>query len=142
MKFYKLENNEQLYLNDKISKIISLAMFNPTYGRIKSAAEGIYGKEQGRLYVAEEEEILGIIGVRRVDNKFVEIMHIAVDPDYQGKGIGSKLIDHIREVERVDEIHAETDDDAVGFYKKYGFKITENYDPIIDCVRYQCILKN
>lgn len=141
MKIYKLEDHKQIYKNQKIMAIIGLAMFNPTEGRIKSAAEGIYSKEQGRFYIAEDGEPIGIIGVRRVDNAFVEIMHIAVKADYQKKGVGKQLIDYVNQAERVDQIVAETDYEAVEFYKKLGFKVEEKEDVVTGFVRYTCTLE-
>lgn len=142
MKIFKLEDHKQIYKDEKIMAIIGLAMFNPTEGRVKSAAEGIYSKQQGSFYMAEEnDEIIGIIGVRRVDNAFVEITHIAVREDYQKKGIGSQLVDYVNQAERVDRIIAETDYESVDFYKKLGFKIKEKQDIVTGFVRYACTLE-
>lgn len=139
MKIYKIENHQEIIENETISKIISYAMFNPTEGRIKSAVEGIYGKQQGRFYVAEEDDIIvGIIGVRRVDNAFVEIMHIAVEENHRLKGVATQMVKHIEQAERVDEIIAETDDDSVGFYRKRGFKVKGHEDVITGATRYSC----
>ena len=52
-------------------------------------------------------------------------MDIAVKPECQGKGIGSMLIDYIFSKFAVSKIAAETDDDAIGFYKKYGFTVVD-----------------
>lgn len=41
----------------------------------------------------------------------------------QINGVGGKLIDFCSEAFKVDSIIAETDDDAVGFYKKVGFSV-------------------
>lgn len=38
-------------------------------------------------------------------------------------------------------IYAETDDDAIGFYKKYGFAVYGTYLKF-DTMRYQCVCKN
>lgn len=141
MKLLKLENHKEIYNNDILMKIVSAAMFNPTYGRLKSAAEGIYSKEQGRMYVAKEEDYIGFVGVKRTDNFKVEIMHIAVEETLRNKGIGRQLVEFVIEMERVKEIHAETDNDGVGFYKKLGFIITEEIDKYTNIIRYVCVLK-
>lgn len=139
MKIYEIENHKDIYTNETIKTIMSYAMFNPTEGRVKSAAEGIYGKQQGHFYVAEEEGIIiGIIGVRRVDNSFVEIMHIAVEESARRKGIGTALVKYVDDIERVDQILAETDEDAVKFYRKFGFKVRKTEDVMFNTIRYSC----
>lgn len=141
MEIYKLENIKEIYTNAALTRLISSAMFNPTFGRIKTAAEGIYAKQQGKFYVAKEDNYVGIAGVKRTDNKKVDIIHIAVDEALRNKGIATKLIQTIIEVERVEEIHAETDDDGVGFYRKLGFKVKEVRDKYTDVLRYECVYK-
>lgn len=138
MNIYKLEEIKKIYTNEDIKRLLGYAMFNPTEGRIKSAAEGIYAKEQGRFYVAEQEGIIGIIGVRRVDNDFVEIMHIAVDEDHRKSGVATAMIRFVDEMERVDRIIAETDGDAVDFYRSFGFDVQEKEDDLTGYVRYTC----
>lgn len=141
MKIYKIENHNEIIENEHINRIIRYDMFNPTDGRIKSAAEGIYGKEQGRFYVCEKEHIVGLIGVRRVDNAFVEIMHLAVDEPYRKQGIARALVEYVRQSERVDEIISEADDSTVDFYRALDFQIEEELDPVTDVVRFICRLK-
>ena len=59
----------------------------------------------------------------------VEIFTIAVDKDYQNKGIGSKLLDHLIDRSKVNDIkkiwlEVSTKNQAgISLYKKYGFKI-------------------
>jgi ribosomal protein S18 acetylase RimI-like enzyme len=71
----------------------------------------------------DDKEYKGII-VFKIKDKVATILDIAVKPEYQGKGIGSKLIDYIFNQFSANKIIAETDDDAVEFYKKYGFVVT------------------
>lgn len=54
-----------------------------------------------------------------------EILDIAVKPEFQGKGIGSRLIDYVFSQFSVNKITAETDDDAIEFYIKYGFSVID-----------------
>lgn len=141
MKIYELKENKQIVENEEIYRVIEHSMFNPTYGRIKSAAEGIYGKQQGHFYVCEDEFVIGIIGVRRVDNAYVEIMHIAVVPEKRNQGIGTSMINYIRDAERVDEIIAHPEEKAVGFFEKVGFSVKESVDNMTGLVRFVCKMK-
>ncbi len=49
--------------------------------------------------------------------------YIAVDGAAQGRGLGRSLIDHLRTIVGGRMIVAETDDDAVGFYRALGFAV-------------------
>lgn len=139
MKYYKLEDTQSICRHEGIKALIRQTMFNPTEGRIKSAVEGIYNKEQGRFYIAEENsEVIGILGVRRVDNTFVEIMHMAVCEDMQGKGVGRGLIECVLNVERVEKIKVSCEEASKDFFKKCGFKCKEDIDPITDKSSYYC----
>ena len=57
-----------------------------------------------------------------IDDDTAIINDIAVNSNFRGKGIGSKLVRFIFEQFEVNKIIAETDDDAVMFYKRCGFE--------------------
>ena len=142
MKYYKLEQHKKIHTQEDIKDLMAQLIFNPTEGRIKSAAEGIYGKEQGRFYVANDnEKVVGILGVRRVDNTFVEIMHFIVAEGSRNQGIGHGLIDCLKNCERVDYIITSCDDKLLDFYKKLNFECKEEEDPITFKLNYTCKLK-
>jgi|GEM_PF-998328 len=141
MKFYKLEDNRKIYRSDDIKALMKACMYNGSDGRIKSAAEGIYGKEQGRFYVAEENDhVYGLLGVRRVDNAYVEIMHYIVDEAHRRQGIGLGLMECVKNCERVDQIIVSCDFKMVDYYKKMGFDCQEKEDPLTFQLTYDCKL--
>lgn len=142
MKYYRLEQHKKIHTQEDIKALMAQLVFNPTEGRIKSAAEGIYGKEQGRFYVANDDErVVGILGVRRVDNTFVEIMHFIVVEDRRNQGIGHGLLECVKNYERVDYIITSCDDKMLDFYKKEKFKCKEEEDPVTFMLNYTCKLK-
>lgn len=82
------------------------------------------------MYVAElpeTGEAIGVFCLYRIDADAVEIMNIAVSESYQGKGIGSSLIDKaiaIAKDEGYKQIIVGTADCAIKqirFYEKNGF---------------------
>ena len=82
----------------------------------------------GRFFVAEKDEkIVGYIGSRLLMGE-CEIFNIAIDPDYQGKGIGSLLMEHF--IEKISQEGAgafsldvrPSNGPALALYEKYGFK--------------------
>lgn len=70
-----------------------------------------------------------------------EIMSIATKPSVRSKGVASKLITFASKNLNCSIIKAETDDDAIGFYRKCGFQIVSLGKKYPDTVRYLCTLK-
>ncbi len=79
----------------------------------------------------------GVIGVRLADP--AEITHIAVAPDDRSRGYGTLLFKGVRELKSgLARWYAETDDEAVGFYRRLGFTV-EMLPPQYPGVnRYRC----
>ena len=72
----------------------------------------------------------------------MEIIGIAVAENVRHQGIGKRMILFVLESYGVKRLEADTDDDAVEFYRKCGFtvkKIAVDY-PDGSAVRYDCIL--
>lgn len=55
----------------------------------------------------------------------VQLEYLATREDAQGRGLGAQLINAIRESHPSHAIRAETDDDAVNFYRRLGFSVRE-----------------
>ncbi len=112
-------------LNTDIYKLLAPSLYNPTEERLQSRARKY--KEDENIQISaynDKGEYKGIIVFEIVDN-YARILDIAVKPEYQRKGIGSRMLDFIFNKFEVNRITAETDDDAIGFYKKYGFVIND-----------------
>ena len=74
------------------------------------------------------ENLIGIIGVEENNkNNVIEILHFGINEKYRNKNYGTKLMDYIRNKYPEKILYLTTDDDAIGFYKKYGYKTTEYY---------------
>ena len=84
----------------------------------------------------ENDIITGVCGFEDHPD-WVEILHIAVAEDARGLGIGSKMIKALA-AQYKKTIEAETDDDAVDFYRKCDFEATaiSKYD----VRRWTCVL--
>ena len=111
--------------NKSVYSLLAPSVFNPTPERLLSRAEKYQADDKTSVFAySENGEYKGIIVFKTEDNT-AEILDIAVIPEYQGNGIGRRLIDYIFSKFAVSKITAETDDDAIGFYKKYGFTVTD-----------------
>lgn len=88
----------------------------------------------------KEDNIIGCIGVE-INLSLCEIKHIAVSPKERGNGIGSKMINFLCEKYSFTSIVAETDTDAVEFYRNFGFKITSLGEKYPGVERFLCEFK-
>ena len=123
---------------NRIYELLAPSIYNPTQERLLNRAKKYQEDKNTNIYAYKDnDEYKGIV-VFIIAKNSATILDIAVKPDYQGQGIGSKLIDFIFNSFNVNNITAETDDDAIGFYKKYGFTVA--YTKVkFDTNRYTCV---
>ncbi|MBI9098577.1 MAG: GNAT family N-acetyltransferase [Spirochaetaceae bacterium] len=76
--------------------------------------------------------------------KYIYLMTLGVDPEFQGKGFGSKLITALIEdsTNEVLPVYLETANEKnVGMYKKFGFRVLEKVDlPVINISQW-CMIR-
>ena len=70
----------------------------------------------------ENEILVGLI-IYKIENQLGFIDVISVEKDERGKGIGTKILNMIKEQKQVLRIEVKCDSKAVGFYKKLGFDV-------------------
>lgn len=108
-----------------ILELLAPSVYYPTEERLLNRARKYQEVENTHIYACKENgELKGIV-VFKIADSSATILDIAVKPEHQGQGIGSKLIDFIFNQFKVDNIIAETDDDAVEFYKKNEFTVVD-----------------
>lgn len=115
----------------------------PTWEKFSALADEYIMNEHIQIYVAYDgEKPNGVLVVSSGDRAKLLILGIAVDSRCRGNGIGSQLIFFIKNFNPEVTVYAQTDEDAVVFYKKCGFqttKIEKQYGNEV-CIRYDCIL--
>lgn len=117
-----------------IRKLLSLATSDK---KVEQEYEKYILLSNRTLYSVEfEGEIAGCIGIEQISLSECEIKHIAVLADKRGKGIGSKMINFI--ASKYPSIVAETDYEAVDFYRRYGFFITSLGEKYPGVERFLC----
>ncbi len=80
------------------------------------------------LTVWDGDFLVGLIRVLDDTEMLAQIHYVLVHPDYQGKGIASKMQEYIKEKYK-DFMYLEVmpkDKNNVSFYKKNGFSLMEN----------------
>ena len=138
---YEILDVKENIMDEEILDVLSPSIFIPTPERLRSRAESYKRNDKANVYAyRKNEKYLGVV-VFELKGDEATVLDIAVEAAYQSKGIGSCLIDLIFREFRVARVYAETDDDAIGFYKKYGFIISKTYIKS-DTVRYICVCKN
>lgn len=132
---------KEIITEPDILKLLAPSVYNPTEERLLNKAKKYQEDEETNVYVYKEDnEYKGIV-VFEIVNNSATILDIAVKPEYQGQGTGSKLIDFIFNSFNAKNITAETDDDAIEFYKKYGFIVADTKVEF-DIKRYVCVCKS
>ena len=123
----------------EILALMKPSVYDPTPERLKSRAEKYSADKNIFVYACKKDGIYVGIVVFGTGNGTAEILDIAVKPEYRKHGIGKSLIDFIFTQFPIDNITAETDDEAVGFYKRCGFTIT-SVGEVSSIKRYFCQL--
>jgi len=119
-----IKNIKDILCTQEIYNIYSACMFNPTFDKFKLKTAQMQNDSSVCVYgYFLNDKIIGVISTQETD-KTVEIIGIAVDTKERHSGIGTKLIDYLKDKSQK-PITAETDIDAVIFYKKCGFDIEE-----------------
>jgi GNAT superfamily N-acetyltransferase len=94
--------------------------------RREMAGMTFYGWDQGGKTV-------GVIGYQPVKD-ITLVRHAYVLPDYQRKGIGTKLLDHVKQATKTKHLLVGTWADAIWaiqFYRKHGFGLMPEKDKLL-----------
>ncbi len=130
-------------LSEEAFLIYASCMYHPTYEDFKIQMEDFINDSSVRIFVCKDHGKKTGIMVLKYSDTDAEIIGIAVSEKLRCQGIGSCMIRFAMESEGLDRIKAQTDDDSVGFYRKFGFtdeRIAVDY-PDGSVTRYNCVLK-
>lgn len=130
--------------------IYAPCMYQPAYEDFIAQMEKYYSDPSVKIFVCDTDgEKAGILVLKETETAEgsetepeAEILGIAVKKDLRKKGIGREMIYQAMETEHLKKITAQTDDDAIGFYRKSGFeaeRVVIEY-PNGYVVRYNCSL--
>lgn len=79
------------------------------------------------------DDIIGVMGCESVKDVTL-VRHAYVLPDFQKRGVGTKLIDHIKQTVTSKRLLVGTWADAIWairFYQKHGFKLLRDKDQLL-----------
>ena len=86
-------------------------------------------------------ELVGFIGLRLQPPDGAVIRHIAVRRDHRGRGVGRQMISQVCSTYGLRVVLAETDHDAVEFYRKVGFAVASLGERYPGTERFACTLE-
>jgi len=106
-----------------VRQILALSAFDNSPEGMSIKAAEFRRHDAWQLYGwIEGGEILGVCGFE-VHPDWVEILNIAVAETARKRGIGGAMVTALQTKHEM-AVEAETDDDAVEFYRKLGFETT------------------
>ncbi len=127
----------------EVYEVYKYCMYLPTKEKYDVTVDGWLKNENIKAFAYYEgDSIKGVLVMLLQDKEKAEIVGISVASRSRGQGIGSYMIRQITKKYHLSEIIAETDDDAVEFYVRNGFKVKKQvkiYDGQ-EVVRYYCVL--
>lgn len=118
-----------------IFELLKPSVFNPTSERLKARAEKYQTNPNAHIFACRKDENFVGIAVVEIAKNTATVLDIAVDENSRNKGIGSSLLTYFFDNFSLETMVAETDDDAVLFYQKFGFKVIET-KTVYDTKRY------
>lgn len=131
-------------LSQEAHYIYSNCMYDKAYDAYQKRIVNYIKHPQTKCFhCVDEGEKVGIV-IFEISNDCTEILGIAVHSSYRGQGIGSFMVKEALIVLHPKKLIVKTDDDAIGFYLKNGFRITEKNIqayPDGEVIRYTCVLE-
>jgi ribosomal protein S18 acetylase RimI-like enzyme len=108
--------------HEEILKILADCVFDNSEKGLKKVCQDYQRHKTWQLFAwRENEQIQGVCGFE-IHPDWLEILHIAVSEANRNQGIGGLMLNELKKHNL--PIEAETDDDAVNFYRKNGFTTT------------------
>ncbi|MGE7881959.1 GNAT family N-acetyltransferase [Bacillus sp. NPDC094077] len=126
---------------DQIEKISILNVLQYAVGPSEislNKAVLFYQSNKGTFYKYEE---MACIGFEVIGGTKARICHIAVMPKYRHQGIALQMIKEVVRMHQLTYVEAETDGEAVEFYKKSGFEIKSLGEKYPGIERFHCYLE-
>ena len=136
-------NDKDWLQSQEAFSIYASCMYQPTYDAFKNRMKSYVSDASVKIYVCTENgDRIGIL-VLQTSSEEAEIMGIAVSDHFRKQGIGRRMILQVMGQERFKCMKAQTDNDAIGFYRSCGFRdeMTIVEYPDGRAVRYNCILQ-
>ncbi|MBU5350876.1 GNAT family N-acetyltransferase [Paenibacillus silvae] len=129
-------------LNDpEVQELLSYSVF-PDPDQVNQAIQEY--ETQETLFLSgyeDEEQLVGLIGYEHTGPSEITIRHIAVLPENRFKNYGRGMISQLLAAHNPDTLIAETDHEAVEFYRNSGFIVYSLGELYPGVERFRCVLE-
>jgi len=128
--------------------VFGLSMFEPTREKALSRFRSYLADPSVTMLVhraipsagdGREGRVDGCIAYRRLGDG-LELINIGTAPEARGRGLGRRLIEAAMGREGPATVRLETDNDAVGFYRRCGFSVSSLGEKYPGIERFECRL--
>ncbi|WP_195576514.1 GNAT family N-acetyltransferase [Paenibacillus sp. 1001270B_150601_E10] len=128
------------YKPQEVIELLSHCMW-PDEEKIVAELEN-YRKDPNRdmMGYVWNHQLIGLVGIVPVHDKELILRHMAIKPQYRGQGIGKQMIMECRSQYAMPLV-AETDKEAVDFYRRVGFQIESLGEKYPGIERFHCTLE-
>lgn len=134
-------NSSEIMSQESIVQMLMEIMVSPTIGRIKSACEAVYNKQQGRFYAIEQAVgPVAILGYRIID-RTCELLHVKVDTEALTMEEFKAYLQEALLLDGLEEAHIVVNEGEKPFYKQLGFQIKPYKENDLGFDRFYCTLK-
>ncbi|WP_264775131.1 GNAT family N-acetyltransferase [Deinococcus aetherius] len=125
-------------LTPELETLLARAMF-PDPGRIRRTLESYRTDPTRRVFAwVVEGRPVSTAGIQQRDGE-VEVLHLGTAPGEERRGHARTLLHALAAYLNTGHVVAETDDEAVEFYRRAGFEVTPIPSPR-ERARYRCVL--
>jgi ribosomal protein S18 acetylase RimI-like enzyme len=114
------------YSFSEIYEVFEDIIYKPTEENIVKILAEYKNSEERKLFgYIVNKKLIGLIGIKNY-SEYIEILHFGIHPQYRSNHFGTELMDYIKKQNK--KMILTTDDDAIIFYKNYGYKYSEYYE--------------
>ncbi|MGC5771376.1 GNAT family N-acetyltransferase [Paenibacillus pabuli] len=125
----------------EVQELLSYSVF-PDPDQLNRALQQYVDKDELHLEGYEDEgQLIGLIGYESTGTSEITIRHIAVLPENRFKNYGRGMISQVLAKYNPDRLIAETDVEAVEFYRNTGFVVYSLGELVPGVERFRCVLE-
>ncbi|QOS78269.1 GNAT family N-acetyltransferase [Paenibacillus sp. JNUCC31] len=125
----------------EVQELLSYSVF-PDPDQLNRALQQYVDKDELHLEgYGDEGQLIGLIGYERTGTSEITIHHIAVLPENRFKNYGRGMISQLLANYNPDRLIAETDVEAVEFYRNTGFVVYSLGELYPGVERFRCVLE-
>lgn len=129
------------FTSPEVYRVYQACMYQPSPAKFSALAEQLLASPSPAAFGCRRgDRLAGVIALRQAGDRG-EIVGIAVEEALRGQGLGSRLVRGAIQALRLKKAAAETDQEAVDFYRKCGFSakaFTRSYGGR-EVLRYACV---